>query len=252
MAHATANKKVRKVKATSHPTYKTQPLAKGHMPIRRVPCMEEAFPLRRGPKGQAAEPRTGPPTPTEKDAFQTASCGRWPRCGRAQSLSRLYTVGGWKVGWGHRPCVIATANRHQVPKCPPSRSHWTGAVSPSSGTASAGVGHGAALAQHLLRLLEAHCGCQPPPSSCVSSACWCGGGAGIQPHLDQTSGRTRVTAGSSSARRLGGVSCKPQGSRRHDARDTRGREGGSGARTGRRVPVATEAERIAAYKPRDQ
>ena len=117
MAHATANKKVTKVKATSHPTYKTQPLAKGHMPIRRVPCAEEAFPLRRGPKGQAAGPRTGPPAPTEQqDAFQTASCGRWPRCGRAQSLSRLYTVGGWEVGWGHRPCVIATANRHQAPK----------------------------------------------------------------------------------------------------------------------------------------
>ena len=47
-------------------------------------------------------------------------------------------------------------------------------------------------------------------------------------------------------------SCKAQGSRRHDARVTRGRECGSGARTGRRMPVATEAERIAAYKPRDQ
>ena len=129
MAHATANKKVTKVKATSHPTHKTQPLAKGHMPIRRVPCVEEACRLRRGPKGQAAEPRTGPPAPTEKDAFQTASCGRWPRCGRAQSLSRLYTVGGWEVGWGHRPCETATANRHQAPKCPPSRTHWTGAVS---------------------------------------------------------------------------------------------------------------------------
>ena len=116
MAHATANKNCSKVKATSHPTYKTQPLSKGHMPIRRETCTEEACPLRPGPKGQAAEPRTGPPTPTEKDAFQTASCGRWPRCGRAQSLSRLYTVGGWEVGWGHRPCVIATANRHQAPK----------------------------------------------------------------------------------------------------------------------------------------
>ena len=251
MAHATANKKVRKVKATSHPTYKTQPLAKGHMPIRRETCTEEACPLRRGPKDQAAEPRTGPPTPTEKDAFQTASCGRWPRCGRAQSLSRLYTVGGWEVGWGHRPCEAAIANRHQTPKCP-RRAHIGQGPSPSSGTASAGVGHGAALAEDLLRLLEPPCGCQPPPSSCVSSACWCGGGAGIQPHLDQTSGRTRVTAGSSSARRLGGASCKAQGSRRHDARVTRGRECGSGARTGRRVPVATEAERIAAYKPRDQ
>ena len=158
MAHAKANKKVRKVKATSHPTYKTQPLAKGHMPIRRELCTEEACPLRPGPKDKAAEPRTGPPTPTDKDAFQTASCGRWPRCGRAQSLSRLYTVGGWEVGWGHRPCETATANRHQAPKCP-RRARIGQGPSPSSGTASTGVGHGAALAEHVLRLLEAPCGC---------------------------------------------------------------------------------------------
>ena len=71
----------------------------------------------------AEGPRRGTPNrttgPTEKDAFQTASCGRWPRCGRAQSLSRLYTVGGWEVGWGHRPCETATANRHQAPRSVP-------------------------------------------------------------------------------------------------------------------------------------
>ena len=80
------------------------------------------------------------------------------------------------------------------------------------------------------------------------------GGADVA-RLDQASGRTRVTAGSSSARRLGGVSCKAQGSRRHDVRVTRGREGGSGARTGRRMPQwrpRPNASRLMAYKPRDQ
>ena len=199
MAHATANKNCIKVKATSHPTYKTQPLAKGHMPIRRVPLAEKACPLRPGPKGQAAEPRTGPPTPTEKNAFQTASCGRWPRCGRAQSLSRLYTVGNWEVGWGHRPCVIATANRHQAPGAEVSPvaltldrgrlrrpellprasdmvPHWP---SMSFGFWKSPVSHTTTilvLALVLVQCISHHRTNHQPSCSCRRAGGWCGGG----------------------------------------------------------------------------
>jgi len=113
MAHATANKKVTKVKATSHPTYKTQPLPKGRMPIRRELCTEEALPLRPGHRKRppSRDPDRGPERPNTR--FKLSRPHSWPHHGRAQSLSRLHTVGSRSVGLGHHSVVIATARRHQ-------------------------------------------------------------------------------------------------------------------------------------------
>ena len=94
MAHATANKKVTKVKATSHPTYKIQPLAKGYMPIRHVPCAEEACPLRPGPKGRPQDPEPDRrPRPKKTFKQHPAAYGH-----AAAEPSRFRDYIPWEVG----------------------------------------------------------------------------------------------------------------------------------------------------------
>ena len=129
MAHATANKKDSKVKATSHPTYKTQPLAKGHMPIRRELCAEEAFPLRRGPKGQAAEPRTRTTDPDRKR--RVSNCILRPLATLRPSPVAFATIYRGRLGGRVGASPLRNSDRKQAPgaEVSPSRTHWTGAVS---------------------------------------------------------------------------------------------------------------------------
>ena len=87
--------KLQQSKSNIPPHVQNPATIKCHMPIRRETCTEEAFPLRRGPKGQAAEPRTGPPTPAEKTRFKLlpAAVGH-----AAAEPSRFRDYIPWEVG----------------------------------------------------------------------------------------------------------------------------------------------------------
>ena len=126
MAHATANKKDSKVKATSHPTYKTQPLAKGHMPIRRELCTEEACPLRRGPKDQARNPG-----PDHRPKIRVTNCILRPLATLRPSPVAFATIYRGRLGGRVGASPLRNSDRKQAPgaEVSPSRTHWTGAVS---------------------------------------------------------------------------------------------------------------------------